>query len=1398
MSNIITWEQFEYVNSSNPYDAFEDLTRLYFKLKYARNINIELIAKNKIHPGFEADPIEINGKRLAFQSKYSKSSVYSSFIKSLKVAEKKYKGKIDIIYLFTNCGLDSACESYKEILKIGKRIGAKIIPVINKTILDSIENDDDFKNVRACFFNKHDLDALWFENMATNALGQQKEKYSRDGFNVITNEIGRLMSVVFENSYKSALSNLVDNIYRLLNGLLNKKYLFGIDREFDKRLADIVEKYVSKDITESECLELPNKVDEIGKEVNFKINNLNEQINNDEEDDPKKRETVYYLHDVNNVIEEIELANGIVIHSSIAKTHIIEGEFGCGKTHLFKYVTDRRLQQNERVLLLYGESFLYNELTIEEEILKCLDISNISFDDFLGILEAKGERDGEYTYLLIDAINECSNYLKWKTSLGNLISKLSTFKHIKLFISLRNSYSKECLGDNLDIFENNNKLMVHGLRGLSPYNGEINKFLDYYKVEYSGISETALEVFMKPLLLTFYCKINQGKTVGYINNVDRIGILNDYIHYEERRFREQKPNCPYLQFDEVIRIIGDYLVSNYCKTIPQSVLVKKLSTEGIDAQNIRYMGSSDIIEQKTHEDGSVHINFYYEAFLDKACSDSLFNGDKKICERNIVNFVGDGKRFRIIQSAISLLLNRYKKTFGEEMDGVLKSLYTKLDKNTFESIFLEYLSCLLSDADFDLKQVYSRYSKYIKSKSSYELIWNRIINYQNLYDYYPLFDDMLFDLPLATRDYVWTIYINTQFDEYRRNLKECLSAVFNKEYADINNQELILLVWLLTSSNRELRDYVSKELVKIFAKKHDVIVPLLRKYLKVNDPYIVSRILAATFGAISITENVDKTILTEIAIVVNENVFNLDIVYEDIQVRDYAKNIIELIGYRGIKLAFDIKRCFPPYNSKPVPFIAVKDVEKLYPPNDYENSIYYGTSNISFSLSPELKIGKLTSPYGDFGRYVFDSKLRDFAFKNQTKDRKRIFLYAFFYIVNVLGYKNELFTKYDKEHYSYRSRKNATERIGKKYEWLSLFHTLAKVADNYKMRSPFDDAAKPIPYSGTWDPFVRDFDPTQLLKNNDRQYETDISMYVSHFTCFEPGNHEWIDKNKESFGIEKTIILKDSKDREWVAIEAIKKDETGSIAEDKPYQSIWFRVKAYVIETKELDSIIKAFKIKNYDITNGVIYENDNYQLYAFDYCWNTSYAGYYSDNNVINITNHYQIKVKSSKKYKKEHNIRIVFGDSVLDLSDNGEYHIEHRSKTISKMLRLSHTYLWEAEYDYSKDDTISCYMPSKVLADMLKIRQSELGVWVDDNNRIVLADFSLVVESDVNGLYVRKDVLFSRMGKKQMMIWVARCELLSIVERYGSDNARFLKSTLLYIDDKTGKLEQIDVEDE
>ena len=328
---------------------------------------------------------------------------------------------------------------------------------------------------------------------------------------------------------------------------------------------------------------------------------------------------------------------------------------------------------------------------------------------------------------------------------------------------------------------------------------------------------------------------------------------------------------------------------------------------------------------------------------------------------------------------------------------------------------------------------------------------------------------MLLKQPLNHRDYLWTIYINDMSSEGRVwQLVEYFEQ--GNSFLEMNTQSIELMLtlfgWLLTSSNRRLRDQTSKAIVEILCRNFDLCMPFLEKFENVDDPYVLQRLYCCVFGAcIKRTDTAEKE-YEQLALYVYNAIFNKPCVYEDILLRDSARLIIErwLYEFPSMGGKIELTRIRPPYGSVMIPTMQAKEYYIS------ENATqHYGRNAIALSMHPNGAGG--VGMYGDFGRYIFQANVEDF----RNVSISDAYYYAMDYIFSVLGYKDELFSKYDSRRGGVdRFANKRTERIGKKYQWIAMYHVMSKIADNTEVER-WDGKSD---YHGAWEPFMRDFDPT--------------------------------------------------------------------------------------------------------------------------------------------------------------------------------------------------------------------------------------------------------------------------------------------------------------------------------
>ena len=135
------------------------------------------------------------------------------------------------------------------------------------------------------------------------------------------------------------------------------------------------------------------------------------------------------------------------------------------------------------------------------------------------------------------------------------------------------------------------------------------------------------------------------------------------------------------------------------------------------------------------------------------------------------------------------------------------------------------------------------------------------------------------------------------------------------------------LAWMLTTSNRFLRDRATKALVALLTDRLDSTTRLVARFADVDDPYVTERIYAVAYGVAMRSHDGDA--VGRLALVVHENVFAYGTPPSHILLRDYARGVVERAIHLGSDLDTDVDMIRPPYSSEWPNIPASDEIEAL-------------------------------------------------------------------------------------------------------------------------------------------------------------------------------------------------------------------------------------------------------------------------------------------------------------------------------------------------------------------------------------------------------------------------------------------------------------------------------------
>ncbi|MBP7653088.1 hypothetical protein KA977_06680 [Candidatus Dependentiae bacterium] len=684
---------------------------------------------------------------------------------------------------------------------------------------------------------------------------------------------------------------------------------------------------------------------------------------------------------------------------------------------------------------------------------------NCSREEFLGALNALGQLSNQRCLILIDALNESEERHFWKTYIAGMIEVAEQYEYLSIGYSIRATYEDTVIPDEL---LKNNKLIRIVHNGFNDLGFEaIRQFFNFYKLEIPSIP-LLLPEYYNPMFLKIFCenlkaegksKITKGGVEltkifdGFVSRVNKNLAAPKYLDFNPKQnivrniiyaLTEEmfKTNQNWIKYDDAEKIINEIIPAKN-KGYSNSP-IKYLESENIIFQN-RYLVS---FNPSKYEDG---VTLIYDKFTD-------YLKAKYIIE--------NCPTFTILKKKIEELINSYNYGIVDMLSVLLpenkdKELfeYIEISNKNENRIIESFLNSLIWRSPSTItEKTFDFINKYIiKYEKSLHNFFDIVISLA-AFEKHPLnilrLHDFFIKLPMAERDYIWTLYLNKNYEKGNiiYNTIEWANNFDNVKTLSVESSELysILVGWFLTSSNRFLRDRATKALVFLLSNNPQIIVNILDKFKEVNDDYILERLVAAAYGASMIIKN--NNLLKTLAQYIYDWQFNNNSPLSNILFRDYCREIIELALHRKLKLNINIDNIRPPYKSEWPSFKipTLRSLEKYgkfndkYPEHEkYKNAI--------------INIYSSVLSWGDFARYIIGTNSNRSYWKKLKLNSKKKYMIPQTREKNFLDSLTTNQTEFLKKYFDIRQKvfhNDLLERIGRTPEETKNTQENAKILDS--------------------------------------------------------------------------------------------------------------------------------------------------------------------------------------------------------------------------------------------------------------------------------------------------------------------------------------------------------------
>jgi hypothetical protein len=547
---------------------------------------------------------------------------------------------------------------------------------------------------------------------------------------------------------------------------------------------------------------------------------------------------------------------------------------GKGKTNLLCDLFQNYLYKlNIPALFILANSLnVNNYIELEEIILRITNNYQLSFDDFLLMINSECIKTGKIFVFIIDGLNENNNITNFSKALSDFIQKVINYSNIKIICTCRSEYYKERFSNIISSLRENEFIefdsQINNNRTKKEKERLFRGYMKYYKINPGNIQYPAYEMLSNdPLLLRFFCEAYGNErndnivSLPFIVNVNRIEIFDKYQKKKFEYLEETIINIGCAQTKASARrkiiylfdIIANFMLDNSkYDNIPLSIIEK---SDGYDEKIFFTIVDEDIIFRRDIDSikGVEVINFTFDEYRDYILSIKIFDiikNDSNIFKEKynqIFSSYTDHEHLKYHSAKEGII--KYLFLLSKNQKGI--NLPMILGETEYVKFFSQYIfevdQSLITDDDIVYLKTIFLETGNSQIITKFILLWNKSLYYSiNL----ELLLSWLMELPQRKLDFYFFNYILNYSNE------ELIISIFNfceKNIDNISNENdsenilYNLLIYFFGST----KDYFfekSINLYHLYCKKYPTYaIKTLIHYLEIKDftiqEYILGKIL---------------------------------------------------------------------------------------------------------------------------------------------------------------------------------------------------------------------------------------------------------------------------------------------------------------------------------------------------------------------------------------------------------------------------------------------------------------------------------------------------------------------------------------------------------------------------
>lgn len=296
---------------------------------------------------------------------------------------------------------------------------------------------------------------------------------------------------------------------------------------------------------------------------------------------------------------------------------------------------------------------------------------------------------------------------------------------------------------------------------------------------------------------------------------------------------------------------------------------------------------------------------------------------------------------------------------------------------------------------------------------------------------------------------------------------------------------------------------------------------------------------------------------------------------------------------------------------------------------------------------------------------------------------------------------------------------------------------VARVSDNFKKFEEYDQE-KEEPYQGPWSPYIRDIDPTMIIHKtvNDEEHGNEEYWWqVRPSLDWDCSDKDWLKNTADLPKFENLVGVEDEHHEKWLVLESYPEwAESKKIGEERwdyPHKILWTQVRSYLVNKKDSQVFID-WAVHQDLIGRWMPESSDRYEIFSREYYWSLAHQYF---------MNEYYNGLEWS-----------VITDRKTD-------------RPVAKVIVTTESFLWEEEFDKSKEDVIRFLKPCTTIYKGMNFKYSRKeGEFLSNTDEIMCFATNIYYNSKSH-LLIRKipflkyleennlSVIWTVLGEKQII---------------------------------------------